>query len=154
MSPPSSDRIEKQIVLEAPIARVWRAVADRKEFGTWFQVDIVGEFVPGARLSGHMTYPGYEHVLWDVTVERVEPPHVIAWRWHPSAIEPGVDYSAEPTTLVEFTLAEVEGGTLLTVVESGFDRLPPARRAAAFSGNERGWTGQMRNIERHVANSP
>ena len=147
----SSDRIEKNIVLRAPRSRVWRAIAGAEEFGAWFGVKLEGAFAPGARVKGRITIPGYEHVIMDVTVERIEPERLFSYRWHPYAIEPGVDYSGEPTTLVEFQLEEVVGGTRLTVVESGFDRIPLARRAEAFRMNDQGWAGQLKNIERHVA---
>ena len=147
----STDRIEKQVVLRAPRARVWRALTDTTEFGQWFGVRLEGKFVPGAEVRGPITIPGYTHVVMTVTVERVEPQHLFSYRWHPYAVDPKVDYSSEPTTLVEFKLEDFEGGTRLTVVESGFDRLPVARRAEAFRMNDGGWTAQLRNIERHVA---
>ena len=147
----STDRIEKTIVLKAPRSRVWRALADAAEFGAWFGAKLRGPFTPGARVQGPVTYPGYEHVTMDFTVERVEPEHLFSFRWHPDAVEPGVDYSCEPTTLVEFRLEEVPGGTRLTVVESGFDRIPLSRRARAFEDNEAGWAQQMKNVERHVS---
>ncbi|MEP6689872.1 MAG: SRPBCC family protein [Gemmatimonadaceae bacterium] len=147
----STDRIEKEIHLRAPLARVWRALADAQEFGRWFGVDIDGAFVEGERVRGRITNPGYEHVIWDVAIERMEPERVFSWRWHPHAIDSTLDYSAEQTTLVEFTLEPVDGGTTLRVVESGFDALPASRRDTAFRGNERGWAGQMKKIERHVA---
>src|SRR5690349_18647883 len=142
----TTDRIEKQILLRAPRSRVWRAVSDYKQFGEWFRVALEGPFAPGARVRGKVTYPGYEHVTFEVQVERVEPERLLSWRWHPAAIEAGVDYSKEPTTLVVFELEEQSGGTLLKVVESGFDRLPPARRANAFRMNEQGWAAQMENV--------
>jgi uncharacterized protein YndB with AHSA1/START domain len=147
----STDRIEKTIVLRAPRSRVWRAIADAQEFGAWFGMRLEGAFAPGKRLKGQVTVPGYEHVTGDITVERVEPERLFSYRWHPYAVDPGVDYSGEPTTLVEFRLGDVAGGTQLTVVESGFDRIPVARRAEAFRMNEGGWAEQMKNIERHVA---
>ena len=150
MSPSTDDRIEKSILLKASRARVWRAVSDAGEFGTWFGVRIAGTFAPGARLRGKITHKGYEHVTWEITVEAVEPERLLSFHWHPYAVQTGVDYSAEPTTLVVFTLEEVPGGTLLTVVESGFDRVPRARRAEAFRMNEQGWAAQMTAIERHV----
>jgi uncharacterized protein YndB with AHSA1/START domain len=146
----STDRIEKNVVLKAPLARVWRALSDAQEFGAWFGVKLQGAFAPGAHLQGRITIPGYEHVTLDLLIERVDPERLLSYRWHPYAVEPGVDYSGEPTTLVEFHLAEVAGGTRLTVVESGFDRIPAARRAEAFRMNEQGWAGQIKNIERHV----
>ncbi|WP_233830078.1 SRPBCC family protein [Paraburkholderia sp. ZP32-5] len=149
---PSTDRIEKQILLNAPRSRVWRALANAEEFGKWFGVNLTGkQFVAGQSVQGHITYPGYEHLVMDVLVERVEPEHHLSWRWHPAAIDVTVDYTPEPTTLVVFELTEVESGTLLRVVESGFDQLPAARREYAFRLNGDGWAQQMTNIERHVA---
>ena len=146
----STDTIEKSVVLRAPRSRVWRAITNAGEFGSWFGARLEGEFVPGAQVKGRITIPGYEHVVMDITVERVEPERLFSYRWHPYAIEPGVDYSGEPTTLVEFRLEEVTEGTRLTVTESGFDRIPAARRAEAFRMNDQGWAGQLKNIERHV----
>jgi uncharacterized protein YndB with AHSA1/START domain len=147
----STDRIEKRIRLNAPRSRVWRALADSKEFGKWFKVVLEGPFTPGTRVRGKVTHPGYEHLPFELEIERVEPERLLSWRWHPAAIEAGVDYSKEPTTLVVFELADDGGGTLLTVVESGFDRIPPERRAQAFRMNEDGWRQQLQNIERHLA---
>jgi uncharacterized protein YndB with AHSA1/START domain len=147
----STDRIEKNVVLRAPRSRVWRALASPEEFGAWFGAKLQGRFTPGAHVQGPITYPGYEHLTMEITVERVEPERLFSFRWHPDATDPGVDYSSEPTTLVEFHLEEVEGGTRLTVVESGFDQIPLARRAKAFKDNDSGWAGQMKNIERHVS---
>jgi uncharacterized protein YndB with AHSA1/START domain len=146
----STDRIEKSIVLRAPRSRVWRAIASADEFGAWFGVKLEGAFAAGARVKGRITSPGYEHVILDITVERIDPERLFSYRWHPHAVEPGVDYSSEPTTLVEFHLDEVAGGTRLRVVESGFDRIPLARRAEAFRMNDQGWAAQLKNIERHV----
>jgi uncharacterized protein YndB with AHSA1/START domain len=150
-SPASTDRIEKQIRLNAPRARVWRALTDTREFGQWFGVKLSGTVIPGAKLRGPITSPGYEHVTFEATVETVEPEVRFAFRWHPYAIEPGTDYSVEPTTLVVFTLEEIDGGTLLTVVESGFDKIPPSRQAKAFEINSKGWASQMENIKRYLA---
>ncbi len=151
MRPSSTDRIEKAVVLRVPRARVWRALTDPAEFGAWFGVKVQGAFAPGARVRGAITHPGYEHVLWDITVERMEPERLFSWRWHPYAVEPGVDYSEEPTTLVVFELEDVADGTRLTVVESGFDQVPLARRALAYRMNEGGWTQQVQAIERYVS---
>src|SRR5262249_50701406 len=107
----------------------------------------------GATVRGTITYPGYEHLTMEVTVERIDPERLFSYRWHPYAVDPGVDYSAEPTTLVEFRLEEAEGGTRLTGVESGFDRIPAGRRAEAFRMNEGGWSEQLLNVQRHVAES-
>ena len=148
----STDRIEKQILLKAPRSRVWRAVSNAEEFGNWFCVDFSGkQFVAGQAIQGNITYPGYEHLVMDVLVERVEPEHHLSWRWHPAAVDVSVDYSREPTTLVVFELSEVDSGTLLRVIESGFDRIPAARRAEAFRMNSGGWEEQMVNIEKYVA---
>jgi uncharacterized protein YndB with AHSA1/START domain len=150
MSLSSTDRIEKTILLRAPRARVWRAIADAQEFGKWFGVDLAGSFAPGNRIRGKITSKGYEHLTMEITIEEIEPERLLSFRWHPYAIEPGIDYSAEPTTLVVFTLEEVPGGTQLTLVESGFDGIPLARRAEAFRMNEQGWAAQMKSIERYV----
>jgi len=147
----SGDCIEKKVLLHAPRSRVWRAITSAREFSAWFGVALEGAFTPGARVEGRVTTPGYEHVVMQITIERVDPEHLFSYRWHPHAVEPGVDYSDEPTTLVEFRLEEVAGGTELTVVESGFDRIPLARRAIAFRMNDQGWAEQIRNIERYVA---
>jgi uncharacterized protein YndB with AHSA1/START domain len=150
MGATSTDRIEKQIVLRAPQARVWRALTDAGEFGAWFRVKLDGPFVPGGRTTGHITYPGYEHLTMDVKVERMDAETLFSFRWHPAAVDPKVDYSKEPTTLVEFRLETVAEGTRLKVVESGFDQLPASRRDEAFRMNSGGWAIQMENIERHI----
>ena len=150
----STDRIERSVTLKASRSRVWRALSHAEEFGNWFGVKLEGKsFVAGQRVQGQITYPGYEHLVFDVLIERVEPERVLSWRWHPAAIDPAVDYKKEPSTLVVFELKEVEGGTLLTVVESGFDSVPPSRRLEAFRMNSQGWDEQMKNIEEHVAKS-
>jgi uncharacterized protein YndB with AHSA1/START domain len=148
----STDRIERKILLKAPCSRVWRALSDAAEFGAWFGVDFKGKtFVAGKPVQGKVTYPGYEHIVMEVQIERMERERLLSWRWHPAAIDPSVDYSQEPTTLVVFELEEVDGGTLLTVVESGLDKIPLARRAMVFRLNSSGWDEQMRNVEKHVA---
>jgi uncharacterized protein YndB with AHSA1/START domain len=147
----STDRIEKQVLLKAPRARVWRALTDVQEFGSWFRVNMETGFSPGAVARGRIAHPGYEHLVLEVTVERMEPESLLSWRWHPAAVDPAVDYSNEPTTLVTFTLEDAPEGTRLTVVESGFDRIPPERRAEAFRMNEDGWTAQLQNVARHVS---
>lgn len=146
-----TDRIERQVLIRAPRSRVWRALTDPAEFGAWFGVKVEGTFAPGARVRGRITHKGYEHLTWDITIDRMEPERLFSWRWHPYAVEPGVDYAAEPPTLVVFELEEVSGGTRLTVVESGFDDVPLARRALAYRMNSEGWTIQTGAIERYVA---
>jgi uncharacterized protein YndB with AHSA1/START domain len=147
----TTDRIEKEIVLRAPRSRVWGALTKAEQFGAWFGIKLEGDFAPGAHVHGQMTSPPYEHVTVDFAIERMEPESRLSYRWHPYPVEPGVDYSSEPTTLVEFHLEEVAEGTQLKVVESGFDRIPAARRAEAFHMNDAGWTEQLENIARYVA---
>jgi uncharacterized protein YndB with AHSA1/START domain len=145
-----ADRIEKTVELKASVSRVWRALVDHNEFGAWFRVRIEGPFVPGRVSRGHVTYPGYEHLRWEAVIRKIEPERYFSYTWHPYAIDPGKDYSGEPSTLVEFFLEETATGTLLRIVESGFDRLPPGRRDEAFRMNEGGWNIQAGNIARHV----
>jgi uncharacterized protein YndB with AHSA1/START domain len=145
------DSIQKHILLCAPRARVWQALADAEQFGKWFGVKLAGSFAPGARLQGKITHKGYEHVDFEITVERMELERLLSWRWHPHAIDPHVDYSAEPTTLVVFELEDAPEGTLLRVVESGFEGIPLARRLEAYRGNEQGWAIQVKAIERYVS---
>lgn len=129
---------------------MWRALTSAEEFGSWFGAKLAGPFTAGARVRGPVTHKGYEHLTMDITIERMEPERLFSWRWHPHPIDPTVDYAAEPTTLVTFELKDAPEGTLLTVVESGFDGIPLARRASAYRGNEEGWTAQMENVQRHV----
>jgi uncharacterized protein YndB with AHSA1/START domain len=150
MDTTSTDRIEKRVLLRAARSRVWRALTDAEEFGTWFRVKLKGRFAAGESITGTITHPGYEHLSMELSVERMEAETLFSFRWHPYAINPEVDYGSEPTTLVEFRLEEASGGTLLEVVESGFDRLPAGRRDEAFRMNGEGWAAQMGNIERHV----
>jgi uncharacterized protein YndB with AHSA1/START domain len=148
--PIEQDRIEKQIELKAPVARVWRALTDHREFGEWFRVNLEGPFVPGQISRGQITYPGYEHLKWEAVVQKMEPERLFSFTWHPYALDLQRDYSKEPSTLVEFRLEPKGGGTLLTLTESGFNKLPADRRLEAFRMNDNGWTEQMKNIERHV----
>jgi uncharacterized protein YndB with AHSA1/START domain len=147
----STDRIEKHVELRAPRARVWRAIADATQFAAWFNVKLDSAFAEGVTTRGQVTKPGYEHLKIEMQVQRIEPERYFSYRWHPYPIDPKADYSAEPTTLVEFTLEETTGGTALTIVESGFDRIPLARRAEAYRMNDGGWGGQIKNLERYVA---
>jgi uncharacterized protein YndB with AHSA1/START domain len=149
-----SDRIEKSVEIAAPVPRVWQALTDYKEFSTWFRVKLERPFEPGKVAAGHITYPGYEHLRFDATVQKIEPERYFSFTWHPYPIDPKVDYSSEPPTLVEFTLEKTAKGTLLRVVESGFDRIPATRRAEAYRMNEGGWEGQMGNITKHVGQAP
>jgi uncharacterized protein YndB with AHSA1/START domain len=155
------DRIEKTILLRAPIGRVWRAVSDATAFGTWFGIELDGPFVAGKAMKGRIVptkvdpevaklQEPHRGASFEWSVERIEPEHRISFRWHPYAIEKDVDYSKEPTTLIVFELAEVEGGTKLTIVESGFDKIPLERRAKAFAANEGGWEHQSKLIEKYL----
>jgi uncharacterized protein YndB with AHSA1/START domain len=157
-----TDRIEKQILLRAPVERVWRAVSDAAEFGSWFGMELDGPFVPGARITGRSTPTTVDPVVAEMqeghrgapvtlVVEKMEPMCEFAYRWHPFALDPGVDYSKEPMTLVTFTLEPAEGGTLVTIVESGFDDIPLARRADAFEANDGGWAAMTHVLEKYVA---
>jgi uncharacterized protein YndB with AHSA1/START domain len=159
------DRIEKKILLRAPRKRVWRALTDSKEFGTWFGMKFDEAFTPGAVMRGVISpskvnsevakaQKSHEGVAFDVTIEKMEPERLFSFRWHPGAVEPGMDYSGEPTTLVEFRLEETAEGVQLTVTESGFERIPLARRAKAFSANEGGWTIMVKVIEEYLAIAP
>jgi uncharacterized protein YndB with AHSA1/START domain len=144
------DRIEKRIELRAPISRVWRALTDYREFGEWFRVKLDGPFVPGQKSRGQITYPGYEHLKWEIVVQKMELERLFSFTWHPYAIDPKIDYSEETPTVVEFRLEKSAKGTLLILTESGFDKIPSGRRLEALRMNDGGWTEQMKNIERHV----
>ncbi len=148
-----SDRIEKRIDLKAPVSRIWRALTDHREFGEWFRVSIDGPFVPGQAARGPINNPGYEYLKWEAVVQKMEPEHLFSFTWHPYAVNPDTDYSKETPTLVEFRLGKTAAGTLL-LTESGFDKIPSGRRAEALRRNDGGWTEQMKNIERHVAEKP
>jgi uncharacterized protein YndB with AHSA1/START domain len=145
------DRIEKQVTLDAPRSRVWRALTDVAQFNAWFGVKLSAPFAPGAEVSGQITIREYDHVTMTIWIEAMEPERFFSFRWHPYAIEPGVDYAAEPTTLVSFTLEDAGQGTRLTIVESGFDAIPESRRAKAFAMNSSGWSGQAENIRKFLA---
>jgi uncharacterized protein YndB with AHSA1/START domain len=147
----STDRIEKELTLAVPRSRVWRALTDVEQFNSWFGVSLTSPFVSGAEVSGKINIRNYEHVTMTIWIETIKPERFFSFRWHPYAIEAGVDYSAEPTTLVSFTLEDAAGGTRLTIVESGFDAIPESRRAKAFSSNSSGWEGQAKNIQKFLA---
>jgi uncharacterized protein YndB with AHSA1/START domain len=161
----NTDRIEKKILLRAPLKRVWRALADSTEFGKWFGMRFDGPFQPGARMRGLIVpttvdqeianaQKKYEGIPFDITIDQMEPERLFSFRWHPGAVDPGVDYSIEPTTLVEFALEEETDGVLLTVTESGFDNIPLERRAKAFSDNQQGWSAVMRLVEAYLVQEP
>ena len=140
--------------MKAPVSRVWRALTDHQEFGQWFRVNLEGPFLPGKTARGRITHPGYEHLAWQAVVQKMEPERLFSFTWHPFGIDPKVDYSKETPTLVEFRLEKTaSGGTLLTLVESGFDKVPARRRDEAYRMNDDGWTAQMKNIARHVGDA-
>jgi uncharacterized protein YndB with AHSA1/START domain len=147
----ATDRIEKTVLIKAPRSRVWQAISDTKQFGEWFKVKLDGPFKAGQTIRGTITYPGYEGHKMEMAVERIEPERLFSYRWHPG--DPNDDYSAEPMTLVEFTLEDVPVGTRLTIVESGFDKIPLSRRAKAFRMNDEGWNEQTQFIQRYVSQS-
>ena len=146
----SENRIEKRIELTASVSRVWRAISDYREFGEWFRVKLDGPFVAGEEAHGWITWPGYEHLEWNAVIQKIEPERLFSFTWKPYAIDPAKDYSGEKPTLVEFILEPTATGTLLTIVESGFEFVPEGRRAEAFRMNDNGWGQQIRNIEVHV----
>ena len=161
----STDRIEKTVVLRAPRSRVWRALTDSREFGSWFGMRLDGPFTAGAKMRGVMVpttvdaeiakmQKPYEGSLIALVIDRIEPETLFSFRWHPYAVQPDVDYSQEPMTLVTFTLEETGNAVRLTVTESGFDSIPLARGAEAFKSNEGGWSKQMGLIEKYLAHAP
>jgi len=161
----SPDRIEKTILLRAPLKRVWRALSDSTEFGNWFGMRFNAPFAPGATMTAvivpttvnqevaKMQKP-YEGISFEIKIEQMQPERLFSFRWPPGAVEPGIDYASEPTTLVVFTLEKAPDGVQLTVSESGFDQIPLARRAKAFSANEGGWTLVIKLIEEYLAKNP
>jgi len=158
----NTDRIQKQVVLKAPRERVWGALSEAEQFGTWFGVRFDGPFVEGERLTGKITptrvdeevaamQAPYEGTPFEWIVERIEPMQRIVFRWHPFGIDKSIDYSQEPMTLIMFELHDAADGILLTVTESGFDKLPPERRAKALAANEGSWTHQMKLVKKYLA---
>ena len=156
------DRIDKKILLRAPLLRVWRAVSEAEQFGKWFGVAFDGPFVSGSRLTGKIVPTSvdeevarlqkpHEGKKFEIWVDRIEPMRIFSFRWHPFAIDPALDYSKEPSTLVTFELLEQSGGTLLAISESGFDKIPLERREQAFTANEGGWSHQCRLIEKYLS---
>jgi uncharacterized protein YndB with AHSA1/START domain len=154
MNEHTQNRIEKRIELKAPVARVWRALTDHRQFGEWFRVKLDQPFVVGEESTGYITYPGYEHVKWRAVVKEMRPEQLFSMTWHPYAIDPKIDYSMETPTLVEFRLEKTGNGTLLILAESGFEHVPASRRLEAFRMNEGGWQEQMKNINEYVTQHP
>ena len=151
--PTESNQIERQILINAPRARVWQALTNAEQFGRWFGAKLEGQqFVVGQRTRGQITICGFENVWFDVMVERVEPQQFFSYRWHPYAIDPAVDYDKEEPTLVTFTLNDAaNNSTLVSIVESGFDKVAPQRRLEAFRMNNRGWDQQLNNLARYAS---
>jgi len=145
------NQVKKHIEIAAPLSRVWRALTDSRQFGEWFLVKMDGPFVAGQPVGGQITHPGYEHVRMEIVVKAIEPETLFSYTWHPYSIDPEVDYSKEESTLVEFRLEATAFGTLLTVTETGFDKIPAARRAEAIRMNDGGWAQQVKNIQAYVA---
>ena len=145
-----TDRIEKTIDIDAPVERVWQALADHEAFGQWFGVKLEQPFRTGKEASGFITYPGWEHIRWRAVVVSMDRPHLFSMTWHPYAIDPDVDYSGETPTLVEFRLEPKGQGTHLTVTETGFERIPVHRQPDALRMNDKGWAAQVLNIKSHV----
>lgn len=157
-----ADRIEKRVALSAPRARVWHALADSREFGSWFGVRFDAPFAPGAAMHGVVVpttvdanvakaQKPYEGQKFEMVVDRMDTERLFSFRWHPGAVDPSIDYGAEPMTLVEFRLDDVANGTQLTLMESGFHGLPLERRAQAFANEEKGWTGVTMLFEKYLA---
>jgi len=150
----STDRIERQIMLKASKSRVWKALTNTEEFGSWFGVELTGQtFVPGQHVRGRMNSNGCDRgadVQFDALVVEMQTERLFSYRWHPYSVDPAVDYSKEERTLVVMELIEVNGGTLLKVVESGFDKVPASRRVEALKMHSGGWEAQLKNIERYV----
>ena len=147
----ATDRIEKRVTLDAPVSRVWRALTDVEQFSTWFGIAFLAPFVPGTEVPGKFANAKYAHFPFSIWIESMEAERFFSFRWHPYPLDEGVDYAAEPTTLITFTLEAVNGGTQLTIVESGFDAIPEFRRLKAFTMNSNGWNSQAENIRKFLA---
>jgi uncharacterized protein YndB with AHSA1/START domain len=152
------NKIEKRIELKAPVSRVWRALTDSSQFGEWFRVALDGPFVVGQVSRGHILHPGYEHIVWEALIEKMDPERLFSFTWAQARYHDkerySSDYSHAPRTLVEFRLEKTVTGTLLTVTESGFESVPADWREQAFRGNDGGWAQQMKNIENYVTQNP
>ena len=149
---PTTDltRIERSIFIRAPRARVWRAIANAEEFSTWFNVEAEGAFAPGANVRMRCLHPGYDHIRFSIEIESIEPERRLVWRWHPGSEQPP---AGEEPTHVEFVLADEDGGTRVTVIESGFDRISLARRAKAYEENTQGWIEQMKALQKYLGDA-
>jgi len=151
MSQASQDRIEKTVDLKAPVARVWRAITDYRQFGEWFRVRLDGPFEVGKTTTGQITYPGYEHMTWTSVTEQLEPERLFAFSWPPGDVDPDTRYDDDAKVIVEFHLEPIDGGTRLTIVETGFLQFPEPKRLEVLRSNEQGWDIQAENIAQYVA---
>lgn len=145
--------IEKSIELNVPIYRVWTALTDSQQFGEWFKVSLIGPFVVDQKIHGQITHPGYEHIKFEAHVRKMEEPNYFSFTWHPYAIDETIDYASETPTLVEFNLEEKQASTLLTVIETGFDKVPNHRKKEAYEKHESGWSEQLENIQNYLTNT-
>lgn len=144
------DRLEKIVELAAPVARVWKAISDHEEFGTWFRVQLDSPFEVGATTTGHITYPNHEHVQWVSVTEQMEHERLFAFSWPPSAVDPDTEYASDAKVLVEFRLAPTENGTRLTITETGFLQFPESKRLEVLRSNAEGWNIQAKNVAAYV----
>jgi uncharacterized protein YndB with AHSA1/START domain len=139
-------KIERKTLIQAPLPRVWKALTTAQEFGAWFSSDVKGEFEAGKRMELISTHATSKGQAFHFTIERMEPERVFSWRWHPGSAKP-----EDGTTLVEFQLEETEGGTLVTVTETGFEGIALARRVKAFDENTRGWESQLDALVKYAS---
>ncbi len=157
----TDNRIEKHVLLKAPLDRVWQAITDSRQFGAWFGMDLDGPFAAGQPITGRIAptqvdpevakmQEPYAGTPVNFVVDRIEPRTLFSIRWHPFAIDPKVDYSAEPMTLITFALKETAEGVELTLTETGFEHIPAHRRAEALKANDGGWAKQMELIAAYV----
>ncbi len=143
-------KIERRVEINAPIAKVWEVIIDHKKFGEWFRCKLDQPFKEGEVSTGMMTFPGAEHVKWNAKVIKIESERCLEFSWPPYIEDETVDLSNEPWLNCRFELESIPGGTLLTITESGFDKLSPVIRDDARRGNEQGWEIQAGHILEYV----
>ncbi len=147
----NQDQIHKIVELAAPVSRVWQALTDHTEFGEWFRVRLDQPFVVGKTTTGNITYPGHEHMEWESITERMEFERLFVFSWPPGAIDPDTEYGPDAKVVVRFELEPTDqGGTRLTITESGFMQFPESKRLEALRSNTEGWDIQAKNIAAHV----
>jgi uncharacterized protein YndB with AHSA1/START domain len=149
--PDVPDRIERELVLPAPLARVWAALTEPAGLSAWFGTRATVDLRPGGSLAFIWDEHGTERHRSRGEVETVEPPYRFVFRWQPFAGYETAPLSESPTTRVEFTLEEHPQGTLLRVVESGFASLPPELRGTSFERNTRGWQIELGELAAYIA---